>query len=40
MIEVTKEMVQLIYSRIDFVNHGDDGIAEGLDAVLAMGPGR
>jgi hypothetical protein len=36
MIEVTKEMVQEVYSRIDFVNHGDDGIAEGLTAVLAI----
>lgn len=36
MIEVTKEMVQLVYSRIDFVNHGDDGIAEGLAEVLAL----
>lgn len=36
MIEPTDEMVQLIYERIDFVNHGDDGIREGLAAVLAL----
>jgi hypothetical protein len=32
----TDEMVQLVYERIDFVNHGDDGIREGLAAVLAI----
>lgn len=36
MIEPTDEMVQEVYSRIDFVNHGDDGIADGLAAVLAI----
>jgi hypothetical protein len=36
MIEPTDEMVQLIYERIDFHNHGDDGIREGLAAVLAL----
>lgn len=36
MIEVTKQMVQEIYSRIDFHYHGDDGIAEGLAVVLAL----
>ena len=35
MIEVTDEMVQEIYSRIDFVQHDDSGIAEGLAAVFA-----
>jgi hypothetical protein len=32
----TAEMVQLIYERIDFVNHGDDGIREGLTDVFAI----
>lgn len=36
MIEPTDEMVQLVYERIDFVNHGDVGIREGLAAVLAI----
>ncbi len=36
MPEPTKQMVQLIYSKIDFVNHGDDGIAEGLAEVFEM----
>jgi hypothetical protein len=36
VIEVTPEMVQEIYSRIDFQMHGDDGIAEGLAVVLAI----
>jgi hypothetical protein len=36
VIEVTDEMVQLVYEQIDFVNHGDDGIREGLAAVLAI----
>ena len=35
MSEPTDEMVQEIYSRIDFCNHGNDGIREGLAAVLA-----
>jgi hypothetical protein len=35
VIEVTKEMVQEIYSRINFVDHDDSGIAEGLAAVFA-----
>jgi len=33
---VTAEMVNEIYSRIDFVQHDDSGIREGLTAVLAM----
>lgn len=36
MIEPTDEMVQLVYERIDFHDHGDDGIREGLAAVLAI----
>lgn len=36
MIEPTDEMVQLIYERIDFWDHGSDGIREGLAAVLAI----
>lgn len=36
MIEVTDEMVKLVYAEIDFVRHGDDGIAEGLAAALAL----
>ena len=35
MIPVTAEMVQEIYSRIDFWNHSDDGIREGLEVILA-----
>lgn len=35
-MEPTKLMVQLIYSKIDFVNHSDDGIAEGLAEVFAI----
>ena len=35
-MEVTAEMVQEIYARIDFHNHGDDGLREGLAAVLAL----
>lgn len=36
MIEVTDEMVQLVYERINFWDHGSDGIREGLAAVLAI----
>jgi hypothetical protein len=36
VIEVTDEMVQLVYERINFVDHGDEGIREGLAAVLAI----
>jgi hypothetical protein len=36
VIEPTDEMVQLVYEQIDFWNHGDDGIREGLAAVLAI----
>jgi hypothetical protein len=36
VIEPTGEMVQLIYERIDFVNHGNDGIREGLVDVFAL----
>ncbi len=36
VIEPTDEMVQLIYERIDFWNHGDEGIREGLAAVFAI----
>jgi len=34
-VTVTSEMVQAIYSRINFVYHDDSGIAEGLAEVLA-----
>lgn len=36
MIEPTDEMVREIYDRIDFHNHTDDGIREGLTAALAI----
>lgn len=36
MAKVTREMVQEIYERIDFINHGDDGITEGLTAAFAV----
>jgi hypothetical protein len=36
VIKVTDEMVQLVYEQIDFVNHGDDGIREGLAAALTL----
>lgn len=34
-ITVTSEMVNAIYNRINFVDHDDTGIAEGLAEVLA-----
>lgn len=34
-IKVTNRMVQLIYERIDFHDHGDAGIREGLQDVFA-----
>jgi hypothetical protein len=36
VIEPTDEMVQLIYERINFWDHDDSGIREGLAAVLAI----
>jgi hypothetical protein len=36
VIEPTDEMVQLVYERIDFWNHGSDGIREGLVDVFAL----
>jgi hypothetical protein len=35
-IDVTNEMVQLVYERIDFWDHSPNGIREGLAAVLAI----
>jgi hypothetical protein len=36
VIEPSREMVQLIYERINFVDHDDSGIREGLVDVLAL----
>ena len=36
MIEVTDEMVRLIYQRIDFVMHDNEGIREGLADVFEL----
>lgn len=36
MIEPTREMVHEIYSRINFVDHDDSGIYEGLVEVFKM----
>ena len=36
MIEPTRAMVHLIYERINFVDHDDSGIAEGLAEVFKL----
>ncbi len=35
-VEITPKMTQLIYERINFHSHSDEGIAEGLAEVLAL----
>ena len=35
-VEITQQMVQFVYERINFHSHGQEGIAEGLAEVLAL----